>query len=187
MLAVFALSSTTISGASSGLLPMTQPVFATADLCDIHAQDGSAMFRVLPPVFRDFGATRPFHGSVLTVRALEDNSRVREAVNTPGAGRVLVVDGGASLRHALVGGNLAAAAMRNGWAGLVIDGCVRDVIELRACGLPVRALASMPVAPRKSGEGVAGQPVQIQGIRVYTGDWLYADDDGIVLADRQLI
>jgi regulator of ribonuclease activity A len=165
---------------------MTSPAFATCDLCDAHEGDSSGAFRVLQPGLRDFGAARPFFGPVHTVRAPEDNSRVREAVNSPGEGRVLVVDGGGSLRRALVGGNLAVAAAKNGWAGIVVDGCVRDVAELRAAGIPVRALALMPLRTDKRGEGQAGEPVRIQGVWVRPGDWLYADEDGIVVADRAL-
>ena len=165
---------------------MTQALFFTCDLCDAHEGDASGAFRVLPPVFRCFGADQAFCGPVHTVRAPEDNSRVREAVNSPGDGRVLVVDGDGSLRCALVGGNLAQAAARNGWAGLVVDGCVRDLAELRAAGLPIRALAAMPLRSVKRGEGQAGEPVHIQGVPVRPGDWLYADEDGIVVADRSL-
>ena len=165
---------------------MTQALFFTCDLCDAHEGDSSGAFRVVPPVFRCFGADQAFCGPVHTVRAPEDNSRVREAVNSPGDGRVLVVDGGGSLRCALVGGNLAQAAARNGWAGLVVDGCVRDLAELRAAGIPVRALAAMPLRSVKRGEGQAGEPVHIQGVPVRPGDWLYADEDGIVVADRAL-
>ena len=88
------------------------PAFATCDLCDAHEADTSGAFRVLPPMFHDFGVARPFCGPVHTLRSLEDNSRVRDAVNSPGEGRVLVVDGGGSLRRALVGGNLAVAAAK---------------------------------------------------------------------------
>ena len=164
------------------------PAFATCDLCDAHEANvpGGAL-RVLPPVFRSFGAERAFCGPVHTLRAPEDNSRVREAVNSPGQGRVLVIDGGGSLRRALVGGNLAVAAAKNGWAGIVVDGCVRDVAELRAAGIPIRALALMPLRTEKRGEGQAGEPVQIQGAWVRPGDWLYADADGIVVSERALV
>ena len=165
---------------------MTSPVFSTCDLCDAHEGDEGGALRVLPPVFLRFGAERAFCGPVHTLRALEDNSRPREAVNTPGEGRVLVIDGGGSLRRALVGGNLAAAAAKNGWAGMVVNGCVRDAAELRAAGLPIRALALMPLRTAKRGEGQAGEPVQIQGVWVRPGDWLYADEDGMVVADRRL-
>lgn len=159
---------------------------ATCDLCDVHKNDSSGAFRVLPPVFRDFGAVRRFSGPVVTVKCFEDNSLVKAAVDSPGEGRVLVVDGGGSLRRALLGGNLGANAARNGWAGVVIDGCVRDVAELAACSTGIRALAAMPLPTEKRGEGQRDVPVQIQGVWVRPGDWLCADEDGIVVADRAL-
>lgn len=160
--------------------------FATCDLCDAHENDTTGAFRVLPPVFRDFAATAAFCGPVHTLRCPEDNSRVREAVNSPGEGRVLVIDGGASLRRALVGGNLAVAAAKNGWTGIVVDGCVRDVAELREAGIPIRALALMPLRTEKRGEGQAGVVVSIQGVTVRPGDWLYADEDGMVVSNKPL-
>jgi regulator of ribonuclease activity A len=166
---------------------MTAPAFATCDLCDAHEEDTSGAFRVLPPVFRDFGSAERFSGPVATVRAIEDNSRVREAVNSPGNGRVLVVEGGGSVRRALVGGNLAAAAARNSWAGIVVDGAVRDLAELTAAGIPVKALALMPLRSVKRGEGQSGIPVEIQGVAVRPGDWLYADEDGIVVSAASLL
>lgn len=153
----------------------------TCDLCDIHKNDGDGRFRVLPPAFRDFGGAAAFSGAVRTVKCFEDNSLVKAAVESPGAGAVLVVDGGASLRRALVGGNLAAAAARNGWAGLVIDGCVRDVAELAACAVGIRALACVPLPTEKRGAGERDVPVQIQGVWVRPGDRLVADADGIVV------
>lgn len=160
--------------------------FATCDLCDAHKNDGSGAFRVLPPVFRDFGAVPRFCGLVVTVKCFEDNSLVKAAVDSAGEGRVLVVDGGGSLRRALLGGNLAAAAARNGWAGVVIDGCVRDVAELAVSNTGIRALAAMPLPTEKRNEGQRDVAVQIQGVWVRPGDWLYADEDGIVVADRAL-
>jgi regulator of ribonuclease activity A len=154
---------------------------ATCDLCDAHKADTSGAFRVLPPVFRDFGAVLHFAGSVSTVKCFEDNSLVKAAVDSPGLGRVLVVDGGGSLRRALLGGNLGAAAAKNGWAGVVIDGCVRDVAELAASQLGIRALASMPLPTEKRNEGQRDVAVQLQGVRVSPGDWLCADADGIVV------
>lgn len=164
----------------------SQPVPATCDLCDAHKGDDSGAFRVLPPVFRDFGARLRFAGPVVTVKCFEDNTPVKRAVESPGEGRVLVVDGGGSLRRALLGGNLGAAAARNGWAGVVIDGCVRDVTELRVCEVGIRALASMPLPTERKTEGLRDLAVQIQGVWVRPGDWLYADEDGIVVADRML-
>ncbi len=166
------------------------PVFATCDLCDLHRDDDAAAdanFRVLPPVFGHYGARKVYCGPVSTVRCFEDNSFVKVAVDSPGQGRVLVVDGGGSLRRALLGGNLAAAAARNGWAGVLVDGCVRDAAELRACELGISALALMPMPPIKRNVGQADVAVQVQGVWVRPGDWVYADADGIVVAARALV
>ena len=155
--------------------------FATCDLCDAHKNDSTGSFRVLPPAFKNFGKHTKFCGAVVTVKCFEDNSLVKAAVESAGRGRVLVVDGGASLRRALLGGNLGAAAAKNGWAGVVMDGCVRDVAELAQCAVGIRALAAMPLPTEKRGEGQADVAIQIQGVWVRPGDWLYADDDGMVV------
>ena len=155
--------------------------FATCDLCDAHKNDVTGSFRVLPPVFKNYGAQPKFCGEVVTIKCHEDNTLVKAAVDSAGQERVLVVDGGASLRRALLGGNLGAAAAKNGWAGVVIDGCVRDVAELAQCSTGIRALAAMPLPTEKRGEGQCDVGVQIQGVWVRPGDWLYADDDGMVV------
>lgn len=159
---------------------MTLP--ATCDLCDQLRDD--AALRVLPPVLRSWGGAAAFGGPVSTVQCFEDNSLVRAALEQAGAGRVLVIDGGASLRTALVGGNLAALAARNGWAGVVVDGCVRDAAEMAACAVGIRALALCPMPPAKRGEGRRDVPVRIQGVAVRPGDWLLADVDGVIVLDR---
>ncbi|MCB1973979.1 MAG: ribonuclease E activity regulator RraA [Burkholderiaceae bacterium] len=167
---------------------MTSPVpFSTCDLCDVHKGDDSGAFRVLPPVFLSFGGLSVFAGLVTTVKCFEDNSLVKAALDTPGNGRVLVVDGGGSLRRALVGGNLAAAAVRNGWAGIVVDGCVRDAAELQAASVGVRALGLMPLPTDKRNEGQRDVTVRIQGVVVRPGDWLYADADGMVISATALL
>lgn len=153
----------------------------TCDLCDANKGDASGGFRVLPPVFRAFGGRAAFAGTVSTVKCHEDNTSVKAAVESAGHGRVLVVDGGGSLRRALVGGNLAAAAARNGWAGLVIDGCVRDLAELSEADIGIRALALMPLPTERRQAGQVDVPVSIQGVHVRPGDWLVADADGIVV------
>ncbi|TMH02017.1 MAG: RraA family protein [Betaproteobacteria bacterium] len=158
---------------------------STCDLCDAHKKDVDGTFRVLPPVWRDFGGTQRFAGAVSTVKCFEDNSAVREAVSSPGEGRVLVVDGGGSLRRALLGGNLGAAAAKNGWAGVVIDGCVRDVAELAQCAVGIKALAVMPLPTDKRNEGQRDVAVQVQGVWIRPGDWLVADEDGIVVLAEQ--
>lgn len=160
--------------------------FATCDFCDAHKNDTDGAFRVLPPVFHDYGQRRKFAGRVVTVKCFEDNSLVKAALDSPGEGRVLVVDGGGSLRRALVGGNLGAAGAKNGWAGIVVDGCVRDSAELAACDLGIRALALMPLPTEKRNVGERDVAVQIQGVWVRPGDWLYADEDGIVVSATPL-
>jgi regulator of ribonuclease activity A len=160
--------------------------FATCDLCDAHENDQPPTVQALPPVFHDYGSVPRFAGPVATVRCFEDNSRVKEAVESPGEGRVLVVDGGASVRRALVGGNLAVAAKKNGWAGIVVDGAVRDLLELRLAGIGVRALALMPQRSVKRNEGARDVPVVLQGVAVRPGFWLYADEDGILVSPRAL-
>jgi regulator of ribonuclease activity A len=171
---------------------MTTPVsikFATCDLCDANRSNSSGSFRVLPPVFGDFGGISKFCGPVVTVRCFEDNGLAKAAVESSGVvatpsgprAAVLVIDGGASLRRALLGGNLGASAVKSGWAGVVIDGCVRDVAELAELEIGIRALAAIPMPPYKHSTGERDVPVQIQGVWVYPDDWLYADDDGIVI------
>ena len=157
------------------------PLPSTCDLCDAHQGDSSGAFRVLPPVYQAYGALRAFSGPVSTVQCLDDNTSVKQAVESPGLGRVLVVDGAASRRRALVGGNLAAAAARNGWAGLVIDGCVRDRAELDAAPIGIRALALLPLPTDRRQPGRVDLPVCIQGIWVRPGEWLVADEDGMVV------
>ncbi len=169
--------------------------FATCDLCDAHKGDTSGSFRVLAPVFRDFGSVKAFAGPVETVKCFEDNSLVKAAVDSVGyfetpegrIGKVLVVDGGGSLRKALLGGNLGATAAKNGWAGVVIDGCVRDCAELAEQAVGIRALASNPMPTEKRNQGQAGIPVQVQGVWIRPGDWLYADADGIVVCATALV
>ena len=165
---------------------MSDPTpFSTCDLCDLHKTDSDGSFRVLPPVFTDYGARTRFSGPISTVQCLEDNSRVREAVNSPGEGRVLVVDGGGSLRRSLVGGLLGAAAARNGWAGIVVNGAVRDKAELAACAVGIRALALTPMPTDRRDQGLRDVPVQIGSDWLRPGEWLYADEDGMVVLTQR--
>jgi regulator of ribonuclease activity A len=153
----------------------------TCDLCDIHKADDTGNLRVLPPLYRDFGGIDRFFGPIATVKCFEDNTLVKAALDSPGQGRVLVVDGGGSLRRALVGGNLARAAAENGWAGIVVDGCVRDVDELCTFAVGIRALGSMPMPTIKRNEGQSDVAVCIHGHWIRPGEWLIADRDGIVI------
>lgn len=154
----------------------------TADLCDEH---GDAV-QVCEPVFHAFGGRRAFSGPVSTVRCFEDNSRVKDAVGAPGEGRVLVVDGGGSRRRALLGDMLGEAAVRNGWVGVIIHGCIRDSAALGQMNLGIRALGTMPLRSEKRNEGERDVPVRFAGVTFRPGDFVYVDEDGIVLAHGPL-
>jgi regulator of ribonuclease activity A len=161
--------------------------FATTDLCDdneARLADGS--LRVLSPGLRHFGQHHRFAGPAATLKVFEDNSLVREALESPGHGRVLVVDGGGSLRCALVGGKLGELAERNGWAGIVVNGCVRDTAELDACAIGIRALDTHPRKSQKRNAGEREVVVQMPGAVVRPGNWIYADADGVLVADVNL-
>lgn len=155
---------------------------ATADLYDAHGES----LRVMAPIFRDFGAAKSFDGPVATLKVFEDNSLVRSSLEQAGHGRVLVVDGGGSLRCALVGDQLAELGVKNGWAGIVVYGCVRDAGPLGTMPIGIKALASNPRKSVKKGEGERDLVLRFAEVIVKPGDHLYADVDGIVLADTAL-
>ena len=159
---------------------MSAPILVTGDLCDLHKSDHDGSFRVLPPSFQNYGKRTRFAGIVSTVKCFEDNSFVKAALEEPGAGRVLV-DGGSSFRRALVGGNIAASAAKNGWVGVVVDGCVRDSAELARCEIGIRALALVPMPTERRHQGERDVAVHIGGVWVLPGEWLVADEDGIVV------
>ncbi len=154
----------------------------TADLSDAHGD----LVRVLEPKLLSYGAVREFQGAVTTLRVLEDNALVRATLETRGMGRILVVDGGGSLRSALVGGNLGKLAEKNGWTAIVVWGAVRDSAELATCEIGILALATMPKKSEKKGLGEEEVTITIGGVTIETGDWLYADEDGTLVAPREL-
>jgi len=154
----------------------------TTDLCDEHSDD----LRIMAPIFLDYGGVKAFGGLVSTVKVFEDNSLVRAAVEEPGKGRVLVVDGGGSLRCALLGDNLAELGRGNGWSGMVIYGCIRDSAAIAGIAVGVKALNTNPLKSVKKGEGERDVPVTFAGVTVHPGDYLYADQDGIVLSEVAL-
>jgi regulator of ribonuclease activity A len=152
-------------------------VTSTSDLWDEHRDNAI----VCELQFREFGGVAAFSGAIATVRCHEDNVLVRQRVSEPGNGRVLVVDGGGSLRCALVGDNIAGLAVENGWAGLVINGCVRDVEALAALRIGIKALGTNPRPSRKNGNGKIEVPVGFGGATFTPGALLYSDADGIVV------
>ncbi|WP_426338652.1 ribonuclease E activity regulator RraA [Pseudoduganella sp. S-14] len=161
--------------------------FATTDLCDDNPamlDDGS--LQVLSPFFRHFGKRAQFAGPAATLKVHEDNALVRATLETQGGGRVLVIDGGGSLRRALVGGQLGLLAQNNGWAGVIVDGCVRDSAELAQCDVGIMALATHPQRSAREGVGKRDVNAQIAGVTVRPGDWIYADADGVLVAKQKL-
>lgn len=160
---------------------------ATAEACDTNAALlSSCDLRVLQAIFQIYGQRRAFSGPIATLKVFEDNVLVREFLESRGEGRVLVVDGGSSTRCALVGGNLGQLAQNNGWAGIVVNGCIRDVDEINSCDIGVRALASHPQKSNKKGNGEKHVPIHIAGTLIRDGEWLYADSDGILISKTEL-
>lgn len=156
--------------------------WTTPDLCDEYPE-----VAVADPVFRDYGGASAFCGRIVTIDCFEDNSRVRDLVATDGRGKVLVVQGGGSLRRSLLGDMLAERAVANGWSGLLINGCVRDVEALAKLPLGVKALAACPVKTEKLGKGEVNVAVSFAGLGFQPGQWLYADGNGVIVADRDLL
>lgn len=154
----------------------------TPDLCDAHPD----LVRVADPIFRNYGGRDFFGGRIVTVKCFEDNSRVKQLVATPGKGKVLVVDGGGSLRRALLGDQLAQQAVSNGWEGIVINGCLRDVQIIATLDLGVQALASHPMKTEKRGVGDVDVPVSFAGLAFLPGEWLYADANGVLTSATEL-
>ncbi len=155
----------------------------TADLCDAH----ESSIAVAEPLFRDFGGMASFHGKISTVRCFEDNSLVREALRSPGAEQVLVVDGAGSRRRALVGDLLARAGAENQWAGIVVFGCIRDSQAISAIPIGCKALAAVPLKTEKKGAGEKNVPVHFANVDFVPGHFLYADKDGIIVSEKNLI
>ena len=154
----------------------------TADLCDEFDAD----IDVVEPLFSDFGGSLEFSGEIHTVKVFEDNSLVRSALEQKGDGKVLVVDGGGSLRCAMVGGNIGAMAEENGWSGIVVNGCIRDSEEIADQAIGLKALATHPRKSVKRGIGDDNVPVQFAGVTFTPGHYLYADEDGIIVSAKKL-
>jgi regulator of ribonuclease activity A len=156
--------------------------WSTCDLCDRYPD----ALRVLAPMLRHFGGRKRFSGEVVTIKCFEDNVHIREAALEQGERRVMVIDGGASLRSALVGDGIAEWAREHGWAGMIINGCVRDTVALVRVEIGVMALGVSPVQPGKERSGVRNPPVTFGDVRFVPGDYVYADEDGVVVASKRL-
>ena len=168
---------------------MSTVPFVTCDLLDDHPEHDLQV--VIPSLdgkfFKSYGARKTFGGQIVTVKCFEDNSRVKELLATDGTGKVLVVDGGASMRCALMGDLIAESAVKNHWNGVIIYGCVRDVDAIAALDLGVHALASIPQKSNRKGVGEEDVSLHFGQVTFNSGDYVYADNNGIIVAKEKLV
>ena len=157
-------------------------VISTPDLSDEAPE-----VRAVELQFYNFGAIKQFGGRAVTIKCHEDNSLVKQCVGEAGAGRVIVVDGGGSQRRALLGDMLAEKAAANGWAGLVINGVIRDVDEIGQTNLGVQALGTCPIKTEKLGVGQRDIVIHMGGVDIAPGDYVYADNNGVIVSKRALL
>ncbi|WP_456296329.1 ribonuclease E activity regulator RraA [Vibrio sp. AK197] len=156
--------------------------YNTSALCDIYLEQVD----VVEPMFSNFGGSASFAGQITTLKCFEDNSVIREVLEQDGEGRVLLIDGGGSLRRALVDAEIASIAEENDWEGIVVYGCVREVDELEDMNIGIQALASIPVGATAQGVGDVDIPVNFGGVTFLPEDYLYADNTGIILSQEPL-
>lgn len=157
--------------------------FTTAGLADRYSSEVEAAEPILP----SFGGLKRFYGAIATLDVYEDCGLIREMLQAPGTGKVLVVDGGGSLQRALLGQELAQLGQENGWQGIIVYGCVRHTERLSQIAIGIRALASSPLPPSQHGRGSGNKPVHFAGITFREDQYVYADEDGILIAPRDLV
>lgn len=156
---------------------------ATPDLCDAYPD----LVRVLEPIFKNYGGRSSFGGEIVTVKCFEDNSVVKENAGKAGQGKVMVVDGGGSLKKALLGDLIAETALNNGWAGFIIYGCIRDVEPISNMQIGVKALNSIPLKTQRKGKGENNVKITFGGVAFNPGEYVYADTTGIIVSSELLI
>lgn len=156
---------------------------STPDLCDDHPDS----VRVLEPIFKNYGGKTSFGGEVVTIKCFEDNSRVKESAATPGKGKVMVVDGGGSLKKALLGDLIAEDALNNGWEGFIIYGCIRDAGPIMNMQIGVKALNSIPLKTQRKGVGEKDIEISFAGVTFKPGEYIYSDTTGIIVSSEPLI
>jgi regulator of ribonuclease activity A len=155
---------------------------STPDLCDANPE----LVRIVEPLFKNFGGKKSFGGEIVTIKCFEDNSLVKENAGQNGKGKIMVVDGGGSLKKALLGDLIAETAMNNGWAGFIIYGCIRDVEPIGSMDIGVKALNSTPLKTERKGEGELNVPVTFAGVTFSPGEYVYSDETGIIVSSKQL-
>ena len=158
-------------------------MFTTADLWDEHAE----LLLCSDPIFRSFGRKITFYGEIVTLKLFEDNSLVRKQLETKGKGKVLIVDGGGSLRCALVGDQMAELAIHNNWEGIIVNGCIRDSHQINKMAVGIKALNTCPVKSIKRNVGEQNIPVKFAGITFNPGQFIYTDEDGLLLSEKKLL
>ena len=156
--------------------------YVTPDLCDEYPD----LVQAVEPMFANFGGRDAFGGEIVTVKCFEDNSKVKELVDTDGTGKVMVVDAGGSMRRACLGDMLAEKAVNNGWEGIIMYGCIRDVDVIAQLDLGVQALGSHPMKTDKRGLGDVNVPVTFGGVTFEPGQFVYADNNGVIVSPEQL-
>ena len=161
--------------------------FKTPDLCDQFEPELGTAIRVVAPMFKVYGGRKTFRGQIVTLKLFEDNSLVRTAFAEDGKGKVLVIDGGGSLRCALVGDQLAILAKKNGWEGVVVYGCIRDSGDINGIDIGVRALDTHPQKSIKKNVGDRDIAVTFGGVTFQPGEYLYADEDGVLVSNHPLL
>jgi regulator of ribonuclease activity A len=166
--------------------------FKTADLCDEFCGDDCTEIQAVGACFNNYGGKLSFYGEVITLKLFEDNQLVRDQVNSDGRGadgkgKVLVIDGGASMRRAVLGDMLAAKAVENGWSGIVINGCIRDSVDMETMDLGVMALGTHPLKTVKNGVGQTNVTVSFENLTINPGDFIYVDEDGMIVSAKALI
>ena len=162
----------------------------TADLCDEFYDDNDLSKRdfiqVAGASLKSYGGKTEFHGEIVTLKLFEDNQLVRDQVNSDGTGKVLVIDGGASMHRALLGDMLAGKALENGWNGILINGCIRDSVAMSTMNIGVMALGVHPLKTVKEGNGSTNIPIRFAGLDFEPADFIYVDEDGIVISEKPL-
>jgi len=161
-------------------------MLSTPDLCDQYENRPDVGLRVLDAIFHNYGARTEFAGEIVTIKCFEDNSVIKTLLDEPGENRVIVMDGGGSLRRAILGDMLAANASQNGWAGILINGCIRDCDEIAKIELGVKALNTHPMKTEKRGLGDLNVPVSFAGHTILPGEYLYSDNNGVLISSVPL-
>lgn len=157
--------------------------YVTPDLCDEYPDQVRV---VTPTITRNYGGRKSFGGQIVSIKCFEDNSLVKEQAACDGRGKVMVVDGGASLRKALLGDMIAEKAVKNGWEGIIINGCIRDAAAIAELDIGVQAISTIPLKTEKRGLGDLNVAITFGGVVFEPGEYVYADSNGVIVSEHPL-